>query len=87
VIRLRRAGTLLILALFVAPLLLVTAIQARPADKPAGQPIPNTYPAPAGTPGAVLAVPDEGPLVAPGPAPDLIFDFTSRVVGFIEPCG
>lgn len=31
--------------------------------------------------------PDEGPLVAPGEAPDLVLLYTGGVVGYVEPCG
>lgn len=30
---------------------------------------------------------DEGPLVAGGPAPDLVLVYTGGVVGFVDPCG
>ena len=30
---------------------------------------------------------DEGPLVAPGEAPDLVLLYTGGVVGYVEPCG
>ena len=30
---------------------------------------------------------DSGPLVASGPAPDLVLLYTGSVVGFVEPCG
>ena len=53
----------------------------------APQPIPNTISDP-NIPGSLVAVtPGEGPLVAPGPAPDIIFIYTGRVIGNIEPCG
>lgn len=35
----------------------------------------------------VPAEPDEGPLVAPGEAPDLVLLCTGAVVGYVEPCG
>ena len=43
---------------------------------------PAGVPAPAGSDPA-----DSGPLVAPGPAPDLVLLYTGNVVGYVEPCG
>jgi hypothetical protein len=56
---------------------------------------PGTQPAP--FPGGIndpnlagsnlMVTPDEGPLVVPGPAPDLILLYAGRAQGYIEPCG
>ena len=50
--------------------------------------IPNAVNDP-NIPSGGVAVPgaEEGPLVIPGDAPDLIFEFTGRVAGYVEPCG
>jgi len=51
-------------------------------------PVPNTLDDPnVPSSGAVVLGADEGPLVAPGEAPDLIFEFTGKVSGYVEPCG
>jgi hypothetical protein len=50
-------------------------------------PIPNTINDPNVSGSVAMITPDLGPLVVPGPAPDVIFVYTGRVVGFIEPCG
>jgi hypothetical protein len=47
---------------------------------PAARQAPPEKIAPAGAP-------DEGPLVAPGEAPDLALFSTGGVVGYVEPCG
>jgi hypothetical protein len=53
-------------------LILLGVANARPAEPPA----------PAGADPA-----DSGPLVAPGPAPDLVLLYTGNVIGYVEPCG
>lgn len=50
-------------------------------------PIPNTINDPNVSRSVTMITPEPGPLVAPGPAPDVIFVYTGRVIGYIEPCG
>jgi hypothetical protein len=47
---------------------------------PRARQVPRETTAPAGAT-------DEGPLVAPGEAPDLALFTTGGVVGYVEPCG
>ena len=65
---------------------LVPAMAQEPS--PARPAIPDTINDPNSPSGVAVAVgADEGPLVVPGDAPDLIFEFTGRVTGYVEPCG
>jgi hypothetical protein len=62
---------------FVVP---AAAQEPAPVRPPAAD--PNAAPSQAVVLGA-----EEGPLVIPGDAPDLIFEFTGKVAGYVEPCG
>ena len=74
-------------ALLSAGALLIAAAALSPAQGQ-GRPIPNTIPDPNVTgSGRVAVSPESGPLVAPGPVPDLILLYTGRAVGYVEPCG
>jgi hypothetical protein len=55
---------------------------------PVKPPVPNpsSNPNVPSSEAVVLGV-DEGPLVIPGDAPDLILEFTGKVLGYVEPCG
>jgi hypothetical protein len=49
----------------------------------------QSEPAPAqnAPPAAPVDPLDSGPLVASGPAPDLVLLYTGSVIGYVEPCG
>jgi len=71
-------------------LLALTFIVPAGAQEPA--PARPTVSNPPGDPNlppgeAVVLGVEEGPLVIPGDAPDLIFEFTGKVLGYVEPCG
>ena len=65
----------------------VAVVGLAPSGAAQGKAVPNTVSDP-NLSGSLAAVsPEGGPLVAPGPAPDIIVLFTGRVVGYVEPCG
>jgi len=75
-VRLRAfAGVVTPLVLVLLALGAAVARQSEPAPAPASVPAAPTDPL------------DSGPLVAAGPAPDLVLLYTGSVVGFVEPCG
>ncbi len=66
--------------------LAVGALPEGPAA-PRTSDFPNTINDPNISGSATVIGPDEGPLVLPGPPPDIIFVYTGRVRGYVEPCG
>jgi hypothetical protein len=70
-----------------ATLLVALAAGGAAAPGGRGKPIPNAAADP-NLSGSLRAVrPEQPPLVAPGPPPDIVILFTGRVIGFVEPCG
>jgi hypothetical protein len=71
-------------ALALALIVPAAAQEPAPTRPPAAGPAADPNPAPSQ---AVVLGAEEGPLVIPGDAPDLIFEFTGKVAGYVEPCG
>lgn len=83
--RLRHAGCFSAPGILALAFLALAGAQEPSPDKPS---VPNTLNDPNIPPSdAVILGNDEGPLVIPGDPPDLIFEFTGKVLGYVEPCG